>query len=175
MYVALSHNGKTVHLFNAARFPVGRMAVLISKYIRGVHKPGYMPNRHDQGDVCIVINASNTKVTGRKRFLMKYRYHTGYPGHLHEIPMQEWLDKHPDKVIHHAVSKMLPKNRNRAHLFKKYLIVHAGPAHTQLNYKLPQFSVPQPHDINETFKIDYFTKENSQIEWMSDPNIPEEL
>lgn len=47
MYVALSHNGKTVHLFNAARFPVGRMAVLISKYIRGVHKPGYMPNRHD--------------------------------------------------------------------------------------------------------------------------------
>lgn len=89
--------------------------------------------------------------------------------------MQEWLDKHPEKVIHHAVSKMLPKNRNRAHLFKNYLIVHPGPVHTQLNYKLPQFSVPQPHDINKTFEIDYFTKENSQIEWMSDPKIPVEL
>ena len=95
-YVALSHKGKTVHLFNAARFPLGRMAVLISTFIRGTHKPGYTPNQHDHGDVCIVVNDANTKVTGRKRFLMKYRYHTGYPGKLHEIPMETLLEKHPD-------------------------------------------------------------------------------
>jgi len=29
-YVAVMHNGKTYHLFNAKRMPVGRMAVQIS-------------------------------------------------------------------------------------------------------------------------------------------------
>ena len=107
---------------------------------------------------------------------MLYRYHTGYPGKLHEIPMEEWLQKHPEKVIHHAVSKMLPKNRNRPHLFKNYLIVHAGPVHNQLNYKLPQFSVPQPHDINKLFNFEeLMDKDKAQIEWMSSPNVPEEL
>ena len=69
MYVSQTNkDGKTVHLFNAARFPLGRMAVLIAKFIRGTHKPGYDPARYDQGDICVVVNAANTKVTGRKRF-----------------------------------------------------------------------------------------------------------
>jgi hypothetical protein len=86
------------------------------------------------------------------------------------------LDKNPEKVIHHAVSKMLPKNRNRPFLFKKYLIVHGGPAHNQHNFKLPQFTVPQPFDINKQFMIDeLMDKDKSQIEWMSTDKIPEEL
>ena len=40
-YVAVNHKGTTYHLFNAKRMPIGRMAVLISQYIRGKHKPGY--------------------------------------------------------------------------------------------------------------------------------------
>lgn len=87
------------------------------------------------------------------------------------------LQKNPEEVIHHAVSKMLPKNRNRPFLFKKYLIVHAGPVHNQINLKLPQFTVPEPHDINKTFDIDEFMdKDKAILEYASTPdNIPEEL
>jgi hypothetical protein len=107
---------------------------------------------------------------------MMYRYHTGYPGKLHEIPMETMLQKHPEEVIHHAVSKMLPKNRNRPFLFKKFLIVHAGPVHNQQNLKLPQFTVPLPHDINKTFQMaDFLDKDKAQIEWMSTDQVPEEL
>jgi large subunit ribosomal protein L13 len=152
------------------------MAVLISKFIRGTHKPGYLPNRHDHGDVCVVVNASQTRVTGRKKYQKVYRYHTGYPGALHETDYLMQLEKNPEKVIHHAVSKMLPKNRNRPFLFKKYLIVHGGPVHNQHNFKLPQFTVPQPFDINETFKIDeLMDKDQAQIEYMNTDKIPEEL
>ena len=42
---------------------------------------------------------------------MKYRYHTGYAGALHEIPYEMMLEKKPEEVIRHAVAKMLPKNR----------------------------------------------------------------
>lgn len=107
---------------------------------------------------------------------MKYRYHTGYPGGLKEIPYEMMLEKHPEEVIHHAVSKMLPKNRNREHLFKKYLFVHAGPAHNQLNFKLPQFTVPEPHDINATFQMDDFMdKTKAKIEFATTDKIPDEL
>ena len=40
-YVAVQHAGKTYHLFNAARIPLGRMAELCAIYIRGKHKPTY--------------------------------------------------------------------------------------------------------------------------------------
>ena len=84
-YVAIHKRGKTYHLFNAAKFPLGRMAELISRYVRGRHKPGFDPKRFDQGDVCIVVNAADPLLKGRKRFLKVYRHHTGYPGGLKEI------------------------------------------------------------------------------------------
>ena len=40
-YVAVNHGGKTYHLFNAKRMPLGRMATAISEFVRGKHKPGY--------------------------------------------------------------------------------------------------------------------------------------
>ena len=49
-YVAVNYKGRTYHLFNAKRMPVGRMSVLISQYIRGKHKPGYTMNSYENGD-----------------------------------------------------------------------------------------------------------------------------
>ena len=58
-YVAVNHKGKTWHLFNAARMPLGRMAVQIATYIRGKHKPTYNPQSSgSDGDVCVVVNAA---------------------------------------------------------------------------------------------------------------------
>jgi large subunit ribosomal protein L13 len=44
--------------------PLGRMAVMISNFIRGKHKPTYAYNRFDLGDKCVVVNAGKVKVTG---------------------------------------------------------------------------------------------------------------
>ncbi len=65
-YVAVYNKGETWHLFNAAKMPLGRMAEMISIFIRGKHKPTYAMNRYDLGDKVIVVNASNVKVTGSK-------------------------------------------------------------------------------------------------------------
>jgi len=102
-YVAIHRNGQTYHLFNAAKFPLGRMAELISRYIRGRHKPGYDHKMTDRGDVCVVINAADPLLKGRKRFLKVYRHHTGYPGGLKEVQMKHVLEKEPERVIIQAV------------------------------------------------------------------------
>lgn len=66
-YVAVNSKGKTYHLFNAKRMPVGRMAVMIAEFIRGKHKPGYVQNNFVNGDKCIVVNMQDPMFTGRKR------------------------------------------------------------------------------------------------------------
>jgi Ribosomal protein L13 len=57
-YVAVHNKGETWHLFNAAKMPLGRMAEMISIFIRGKHKPTYTMNRFDLGDKVVVVNAS---------------------------------------------------------------------------------------------------------------------
>lgn len=44
--------------------------------IQGKDKPTYAPNR-DDGDMCIVINAKDICVTGRKLTNKFYHWHTG--------------------------------------------------------------------------------------------------
>lgn len=44
--------------------------------IQGKDKPTYAPNR-DDGDMCIVINAKDVCVTGRKLTNKFYHWHTG--------------------------------------------------------------------------------------------------
>ena len=66
-YVAVNKNGRTYHLFNAKRMPIGRIALIVSKVIRGKHKPTYSPLNFDGGDKCIVVNLEDAYMTGRKR------------------------------------------------------------------------------------------------------------
>ena len=61
------HDGQAWHLFNAKRMSLGRMAEMIAIFVRGKHKPTYVPNRDDLGDKCVVVNASIVKTTGRKK------------------------------------------------------------------------------------------------------------
>lgn len=75
---------------------LGRMAEMIAVYIRGKHKPTFAMNRFDIGDKCVVVNASNTKVTGRKKAQKLYRHHTGYVGGLKEVVMRDLLVKDPE-------------------------------------------------------------------------------
>ena len=46
----------------------------------------------------VVTNAKYVKVTGKKYEQKVYRYHTGYPGGLKEIPFKVMMQKRPDEV-----------------------------------------------------------------------------
>lgn len=52
------------------------MASQIANVVQGKDKPTYAPNR-DDGDMCIVLNANEICVTGRKLTDKKYYWHTG--------------------------------------------------------------------------------------------------
>jgi len=161
--VAVQNKGQTWHLFNAARMPLGRMAEQIALFIRGKHKATYDPRRGALGgDVCVVVNASNTHMTGRKKFYKMYRHHTGYPSGLKEISMEHLMEKDPEKLIYRTVKGMLPKNDLREEILSKYLIVHGGPYHPHLAQKLPQFTEPEPIDINKEY--------NFEMSSLTDPN-----
>jgi large subunit ribosomal protein L13 len=106
---------------------LGRLATQVARMLRGKHKPIYSPSV-DVGDYVIVVNADKVHVTGRKLDQKMYYRHTGYPGGLKQITLRNLLQKHPTRVIEHAVRGMLPKNRLGRQMFKK-LKVYAGPDH----------------------------------------------
>lgn len=106
---------------------LGRLATRIASVLRGKHKPIYTPHV-DCGDFVIVVNADKIRVTGRKMDQKMYYRHSGYPGGLKQISLRDQLDRHPDRVIRHAVRGMLPKNRLGRQMIKK-LKVYATPDH----------------------------------------------
>jgi large subunit ribosomal protein L13 len=89
--------------------------------LRGKNKPIYTPHI-DTGDGVIVINASKIKVTGKKLKNKIYRFYSGYPGGLKEIPLEKLLSKSPEKVLRLAVKRMLPSNPLGRKMLKKLKI-----------------------------------------------------
>lgn len=114
-------------LLNAENKILGRLATRIADILAGKRKVYYS---HDIvcGDFVVVINAEKIKLTGNKMEIKKYRWHTGYPGHLKEKRAEEMLKRKPGYLITHAVKGMLPKNKLRAILLKR-LKVYAGETH----------------------------------------------
>ena len=106
---------------------VGRLATQVAHRLRGKHKPEFTPHV-DTGDYIVVINAGQVRVTGNKR-AQKIRYrHSGYPGGIKEVTLEDELRQHPTRVIENAVKGMVPRNRlGRAVLSK--LRVYAGNEH----------------------------------------------
>jgi large subunit ribosomal protein L13 len=106
---------------------LGRMAVRIANALRGKHKPIFTPHV-DCGDHVIVTDADKVRLTGRKWQQKMYYSHSGYPGGLKAATAQRMMDKHPEKVIRHAVRGMLPHNRLGRQILRK-LKVYVGPEH----------------------------------------------
>ena len=106
---------------------LGRVASKAAQLLKGKHKPQYTPHV-DTGDFVIIINADKIRVTGVKALEKEYYRHTGYPGGLKCETFTEAMEKHPERVIEHAVKGMLPKNTLGRAMGKK-LKVYAGPEH----------------------------------------------
>ena len=94
-------------LIDATDAIVGRLAVFISKTIRGKNKAEFTPHM-DHGDFVIVKNVEKIKFTGNKFKNKKYFKHTGYPGGIKETTPEKLIAKKPEEILKLAVKRMLP-------------------------------------------------------------------
>ena len=106
---------------------LGRMATRIASFLMGKEKPIYT-DFLDTGDFIVVVNIDKVKLSGKKWDDKFYYSHSGYPGGLEQISAAKLMEKHPDRVIKHAVKGMLPKNKLGKQMLKR-LKVYTGPEH----------------------------------------------
>ena len=128
-------------LIDAEGATLGRLATTAAMYLRGKNKPQFTPNA-DTGDFVVVVNADKVILTGNKMDQKRYWRHSGYLGGLKFESFKEAMEKHPERVIEHAVKGMLPKNRLGAQLFRN-LYVYSGAEHDQ------EAQQPKKIDVND--------------------------
>ena len=97
-------------VISADTLPLGKLAVVIADKLMGKSKVTYTPHI-DNGDYVIVTNAKDLKVTGDKMTKKMYYRHSGFPGGLKELKLEEVIEKNPSVAIREAVKGMLPKNK----------------------------------------------------------------
>ncbi len=97
-------------MIDASTMPLGKLAVVIADKLMGKSKVTYTPHI-DNGDYVVVTNAKNIVVTGDKMVQKKYYRHSGYPGGIKELKLEEVIEKDSSRAIREAVKGMLPKNK----------------------------------------------------------------
>ncbi|MBL6976000.1 MAG: 50S ribosomal protein L13 [Deltaproteobacteria bacterium] len=124
--------------------PLGRAATQIATILRGKHKPQFTLHS-DVGDFVVAVNASKTTLTGNKAEREKYRWHTGYVGHLRGRTLGEMMEKKPEFMVRKAVKGMLPKGPLGRAMLRK-LKVYAGAEHPH------EAQQPEALDISQKAK-----------------------
>ena len=116
-------------LIDANGLVLGRLAAIVSGLLRGKHKSMYTPHI-DTGDNVIIINAEKIKLTGKKAEQRVFYWYSGYPGGLKEqTPKSTFAGKYPERVVHRAIERMMPKDSPLARAQMKKLKIYAGAAH----------------------------------------------
>ena len=122
-------------LVDASTMPLGKLAVIIADKLMGKSKVSYTPHI-DNGDYVVVTNAKLIQVTGNKMTQKMYYRHSGFPGGLKELKLEEVIEKNPSVAIREAVKGMLPKNKLAADRLARLKIFDgAEHAHTAQNPK----------------------------------------
>ena len=134
---------------------VGRLATKIATILMGKHKPGYTPHV-DTGDYVIVTNVERVRFGGKglahprhpylttKMVQKTYERYSGYPGGRKVLSALEVWERHPERILHDAVRRMLPKNKLARHMLDK-LKLYSGPNHphqSQQPQELPEHLRP---------------------------------
>ena len=120
---------------DASSMPLGKLAVVIADKLMGKSKVTYTPHI-DNGDYVVVINAKKLVVTGDKMLQKKYYRHSGYPGGIKELRLEEVIEKDAARAIREAVKGMMPKNKLAAERLKRLRIFDgAEHAHAAQNPK----------------------------------------
>ena len=97
-------------VIDASSMPLGKLAVVIADKLMGKSKVTYTPHI-DNGDYVVVTNAKKLVVTGDKMIQKKYYRHSGFPGGIKELKLEEVIEKDASRAIREAVKGMLPKNK----------------------------------------------------------------
>ncbi|MBR6532612.1 50S ribosomal protein L13 [Candidatus Saccharibacteria bacterium] len=122
-------------VIDASTLPLGKLAVVIADKLMGKSKVTYTPHI-DNGDYVVVTNAKHLVVTGNKMVDKKYYRHSGFPGGLTELKLEEVIEKDPTLAIKEAVKGMLPKNKLAADRMARLRVFEgAEHAHTAQNPK----------------------------------------
>jgi len=112
---------RKIYKIDATDRILGRLAVQVAALLRGKGKADFVPYK-DMGDVVIVKNARNIKVSGKKADQKIYYHHSLYLGGLKEVPFKKLFEKDPAKVLKKAVWGMMPKNTLRDEQIKRLRI-----------------------------------------------------
>jgi large subunit ribosomal protein L13 len=115
------------HVIDADGAVLGRLAVQVADVLRGKNKPIYTPHL-DAGDFVVVINAEKVRLTGKKEMDKTFMTYSGWRGGEKRKTVSQVREKHPERLITHAVKGMIPKNRLGAKLLTK-LKVYRGDQH----------------------------------------------
>ncbi len=116
-------------LVDAENETVGRLASKVAYLVRGKHKTAYTPHV-DCGDNVVIINAEKVRFTGKKMDDKVYTRYTGYPGGQRFATPKMLLAKTPERLLEHAIGRMLPKTRLGDRL-RRNVFVYAGTEHKQ--------------------------------------------
>jgi large subunit ribosomal protein L13 len=106
---------------------VGRLAAQIAPILMGKHRPTYTPHI-DTGDYVIVTNVEKVVFTGKKWQQKTYQRYTGHPGGQKEEVAWKLLQRRPERILHLAIQRMMPKNKIGRHMLAK-LKLFVGPGH----------------------------------------------
>jgi large subunit ribosomal protein L13 len=100
----------------------GRVATEAVSYLLGKRSPSWAPNRLP--DVSVTVkNVAGLRLSARKLRTKRYRRHSGWPGGFREEPLARVWERHPERVIRHAIEGMLPKNRLRSKALRRLKIL----------------------------------------------------
>jgi large subunit ribosomal protein L13 len=123
------------HHIDAKGLVLGRIATKAATLLRGKHKPTYT-DFVDCGDVVVVTNIKQVKLTGDKLNQKFYFSHSGYAGGAKTMPLKRQMERDPRRVLMLAVRRMLPKNRlARKQLVRLRIYVNDKHPYSVLNAK----------------------------------------
>ena len=125
---------------DAAGKSVGRLASDIAVILMGKHRPTYTPHV-DTGDFVIVLNADKVEFSGKKWTQKTYTRYTGYPG-LRSETAEKIRDRAPERILHMAVRRMLPKNKLASQMLAK-MKLYTGSEHPH------QAQQPEPIELGK--------------------------
>lgn len=109
------------HLIDAKDKVIGKTAEQAAVLLRGKNKVDFTYNE-DKGDYVVIINSAEAAFSGRKIENKIHRHHSGYIGGLKEIPMIDYFERFPDKVMREAINGMMPKNKLRTPMMRRLMI-----------------------------------------------------
>lgn len=99
-------------IIDAQNKSLGRLASEIAVILQGKKRVDYDPSK-DFPIFVYIKNLDKVRFTGKKFDQKLFYKHTGYIGHLKEIPLKILWQKNPLKTLKLVISRMLPKNKLR--------------------------------------------------------------